>query len=109
MYFRYSLKVVAPTHCSSPRLRAGLIMFEASMEPSAEPAPTIVCSSSMKRITFFERRISSITALHTREEPVNRGFRVLVHPIHLSLHPIRFSFYPPLRGGGFFSPPLVSP
>src|SRR5271165_1796077 len=39
MYFRYSLRVVAPTHCSSPRLRAGLIMFEASMAPSAEPAP----------------------------------------------------------------------
>src|ERR1700730_9675742 len=29
----------------------------------AEPAPTIMCSSSMKRMTFFERRISSITAL----------------------------------------------
>src|SRR6516164_9410763 len=38
MYLRYSLKVVAPTHCSSPRLSAGLIMFEASMAPSAEPA-----------------------------------------------------------------------
>src|ERR1700737_4496362 len=25
------------------------------MAPSAEPAPTIVCSSSIKRITFFER------------------------------------------------------
>src|ERR1700755_2626682 len=63
MYFRYSLRVVAPTHCSSPRLSAGLMMFEASMVPSAEPASTIVCSSSMKRITFLERRISSITAL----------------------------------------------
>src|SRR5271166_2602035 len=57
MYFRYSLRVVAPTHCSSPRLSAGLRMFEASMAPSAEPAPTIVCSSSMKRMTFLERRI----------------------------------------------------
>ena len=63
MYLRYSFIVVAPTHCSSPRLNAGLMMFDASIAPSAEPAPTIVCSSSMKRITFLERRISSITAL----------------------------------------------
>src|SRR5258705_9463375 len=63
IYFLYSLRVAAPMHCSSPRLSAGLIMFEASRAPSAEPAPTIVCSSSMKSITFLERRISSITAL----------------------------------------------
>ena len=63
MYFRNSLRVVAPTHWSSPRLSAGLMMLEASIAPSAEPAPTIVCSSSIKRITFLVRRISSITAL----------------------------------------------
>ena len=63
MYLRYSLSVVAPTHCSSPRERAGLMMFEASMAPSAEPAPTMVCSSSMKRMMFLLLRISSITAL----------------------------------------------
>jgi hypothetical protein len=63
MYLRYSFIVVAPTHCNSPRLSAGLMMFDASIAPSAEPAPTIVCSSSMNRITFLERRISSITAL----------------------------------------------
>src|SRR5260370_1360615 len=63
MYLRYSFIVVAPTHCNSPRLSAGLMMFEASIAPSAEPAPTIVWSSSIKRITFLERRISSITAL----------------------------------------------
>ena len=50
-------------HCSSPRVSAGLIILEASIVPSAEPAPTIVCSSSMKRIMFLERRISSMTAL----------------------------------------------
>ena len=38
-------------------------MFEASIVPSAEPAPTIVCNSSMKRMMFLARRISSITAL----------------------------------------------
>src|ERR1051326_94452 len=46
MYLRYSFIVVAPTHCNSPRLSAGLIMFDASIAPSAEPAPTMVCSSS---------------------------------------------------------------
>ncbi len=63
MYLRYSLSVVAPMHCSSPRESAGLKMFDASIAPSAAPAPTIVCSSSMKMMTFFERLISSITAL----------------------------------------------
>src|SRR5574337_1073396 len=47
--FRYSSSVVAPTHRSSPRASAGLSMFEASMAPSAAPAPTRVCSSSMNR------------------------------------------------------------
>ena len=63
MYLRYSVSVVAPTICSSPRLRAGLKMLEASMVPSAEPAPTMVCSSSMNRMTFLAFLISSITAL----------------------------------------------
>ena len=63
MYLRYSLRVVAPTHCSSPRESAGLKMFEASIAPSAAPAPTIVWSSSMNRMMFRARLISSITAL----------------------------------------------
>ena len=33
------------------------------MAPSAPPAPTSVCSSSMKRMTFLARRTSFITAL----------------------------------------------
>jgi len=63
MNFRYSFIVVAPTHWSSPRERAGLRMFEASIAPSAAPAPTIVWSSSMNRTTFPALRISSINAL----------------------------------------------
>ncbi len=35
---------------SSPRASAGLSMLAASMAPSAAPAPTSVCSSSMKRM-----------------------------------------------------------
>ena len=51
-YLRYSSSVVAPTQCSSPRASAGLSMLPASMAPSALPAPTMVCSSSMNRMTW---------------------------------------------------------
>ena len=40
MYLRYSSRVVAPMHCSSPRDNGGLRMFAASIAPSAAPAPT---------------------------------------------------------------------
>ena len=55
MYIRYSSRVEAPIHWSSPRARAGLKILLASSEPLAPPAPTMVCSSSMNRITsrFF--------------------------------------------------------
>ncbi len=62
MYLRYSSSVVAPTQCSSPRASAGLSMLPASMEPSALPAPTMVCSSSMNRMTWpscLERSLST--------------------------------------------------
>ncbi len=48
MCLRYSSSVVAPIMRSSPRASMGLIMLPASMAPSAPPAPTMVCSSSMK-------------------------------------------------------------
>ena len=44
---RYSSSVVAPTIRSSPRASIGLSMLPASIAPSAAPAPTTVCSSSM--------------------------------------------------------------
>ena len=50
MCFWYSFRVVAPTQRSSPRASMGLSMLEASMDPSAAPAPTTVCSSSMNRM-----------------------------------------------------------
>src|SRR5437016_1950247 len=63
MCLRYSSSVVAPTARSSPRASIGLSMFAASTAPSAAPAPTIVCSSSMKRTIWpSERLISSRTA-----------------------------------------------
>ena len=51
MCLRYSSSVVAPIVCSSPRASIGFSMFDASIEPSAAPAPTTVCSSSMNRMT----------------------------------------------------------
>ena len=63
MYFLYSSRVVAPIHCISPLERAGFKTLDASIAPSAPPAPTNVCSSSMKRIIFFALRTSPITAL----------------------------------------------
>ena len=53
MYLRYSSSVVAPMHWSSPRDSGGLRMFAASIAPSAAPAPTSVCSSSMNRTASF--------------------------------------------------------
>src|SRR5215475_5621294 len=49
---RYSSSVVAPTMRSSPRASIGLSMLPASIEPSALPAPTTVCSSSMNVMTW---------------------------------------------------------
>ncbi len=51
MCFLYSSSVVAPMQCSSPRASIGFNRLLASMAPSAAPAPTTVCNSSMNRIT----------------------------------------------------------
>ena len=65
MYLRYSSSVVAPTRRSSPRASIGLIMLPASIADSpVAPAPTMVCSSSMKvMICPAEFLMSSSTAL----------------------------------------------
>ena len=65
MCSRYSSSVVAPTIRSSPRASIGLSMLDASIAPSpVAPAPTTVCSSSMKVTTWpSEPLISSRTAL----------------------------------------------
>ena len=64
MYLRYSFSVVAPMARSSPRASAGFSMLPASMAPSAAPAPTKVCSSSINRMTWpFDSSISFNSAL----------------------------------------------
>ena len=53
--------VVAPIHCRVPLAREGFKIFAASTAPSAAPAPTMVCISSINKIqsgSFFN---SSIT------------------------------------------------
>ena len=63
-YFWYSSSVVAPIERSSPRARAGLRMFAASIAPSPFPAPTSVCISSMKSMMRPSAFITSfMTAL----------------------------------------------
>ena len=65
MRSRYSSSVVAPIMCSSPRASIGLSMLPASIaESPPAPAPTTVCSSSMKVMTWPPASlISSRTAL----------------------------------------------
>mmetsp|Transcript_37617 Transcript_37617/g.94998 ORF Transcript_37617/g.94998 Transcript_37617/m.94998 type:complete len:212 (-) Transcript_37617:699-1334(-) len=61
MCLRYSSRVVAPMHCSSPRASAGFRMLAASMAPSAAPAPISVCTSSIMRMMSSFCLISSIS------------------------------------------------
>ena len=65
MRSRYSSSVVAPIIRSSPRASIGLSMLPASIaESPPAPAPTTVCSSSMKVMTCpAEALISASTAL----------------------------------------------
>ena len=65
--------MVAPIHCNSPLDKAGFIKLLASIAPSADPAPTTVCNSSMNKITLpSELLISSITAFNlSSNSPLN--------------------------------------
>ena len=50
IYCLYSSNVVAPMQCSSPLANIGFNILPASNAPSVFPAPTMVWSSSIKRI-----------------------------------------------------------
>ena len=58
---RYSSSVVAPMQCSSPRASAGFSRLEASIAPSALPAPTSVCISSMNRMMPPSAAVTSLS------------------------------------------------
>ena len=71
---RYSSSVVAPTQCSAPRASAGLSMLEASIEPSAAPAPTSVCNSSMNRTISPAAASTSPSTAFSRSSNSPRNF-----------------------------------
>ena len=73
-YLRYSSSVVAPTQCSSPRASAGFSRFEASIAPSALPAPTSVCISSMKRMISPAAPVTSESTAFSRSSNSPRYF-----------------------------------
>ena len=73
MLLRYSSSVVAPMHCSSPRARAGLSMLAASIDPAADPAPTRVWISSMKRM-MCGFRVNSLSSALMRSSNCPRYF-----------------------------------
>ena len=74
MCLRYSSSVVAPTARSSPRASIGLSRLAASTAPSAAPAPTIVCSSSMKRMTVPAASLISLRTAFRRSSNSPRYF-----------------------------------
>ena len=61
MYLRYSSSVVAPISCISPLASDGLSILDASIAPSAPPAPIIVWSSSRNKSTLPACFTSAIT------------------------------------------------
>ena len=65
--FLYSSSVVAPMQCSSPRASAGLSRLDASIAPSALPAPISVCISSMNRMMPPSEEVTSCS---TRLQPL---------------------------------------
>ena len=71
---RYSSSVVAPTQCSSPRASAGFSRLEASIAPSALPAPTSVCISSMNRMMSPSAAVTSLSTAFSRSSNSPRYF-----------------------------------
>ena len=74
MCLRYSSSVVAPIARSSPRASIGLSRLPALTAPSAAPAPTIVCSSSMKRMILPSAAAISASTAFSRSSNSPRYF-----------------------------------
>src|SRR2546428_111054 len=74
MCLRYSSSVVAPMVRSSPRASIGLSMFAASIAPSAAPAPTTVCSSSMNKMISPSLSVTSRSTARRRSSNSPRYF-----------------------------------
>ena len=91
MYLRYSFSVVAPIARSSPRASAGFSMFEASIEPSAAPAPTSVCNSSMNRMICPSDSVTSFSTAFKRSSNSPRYFAPAIKEARSS-DTMRFGF-----------------
>ena len=92
MCLRYSSSVVAPTSRSSPRASIGFSMLPASTAPSAAPAPTIVCSSSMKvTISPPESAISFRTALNRSSNSPRYFAPAIIAPMSSAISRLFFS------------------
>ncbi len=74
MCLRYSSSVVAPMQRSSPRASIGFSRSLAPTAPSAAPAPTIVCSSSMKRTIWPSEAWTSFSTALRRSSNSPRYF-----------------------------------
>ncbi len=91
MCLRYSSRVVAPMARNSPRASIGFKRLLASMAPSAAPAPTTVCNSSIKRIM---RPFDSSTSFSTAFKRSSNSPRYLAPatsaPISRAMHCLPF-------------------
>ena len=65
---------------SSPRASIGLSMLPASIAPSAAPAPTTVCSSSMNVITWPSLALISLSTALSRSSNSPRYFAPATMP-----------------------------
>ena len=70
---------------NSPRANCGLSMFEASADPSAAPAPTMVCNSSMKRMICPSLEVTSLRKALRRSSNSPRNFApAIIAPISMA-------------------------
>ena len=63
MYWRYSSSVVAPIQCNSPRAKAGLRMFAASSEPSADSALRYALQELQQQLQQHEHELQILEEL----------------------------------------------
>src|SRR5712692_6491150 len=91
MYLRYSSSVVAPMVRNSPRASIGLSMFDASTEPSAAPAPTIVCNSSMNKMIWPCESVTSFKNAFRRSSNSPRNFApATIAPMSIAINALLF-------------------
>ena len=85
--------MVAPIQWRSPLASIGLSIFPASMAPSVFPAPTIVCSSSIKRMTLPSLFFTSSSTAFSRSSNSPR-YLAPATSAPISKEKIVFSFKP---------------